>query len=83
MRSQKIIHKSFYNKTLSILLIIAFLFAMIPAFGISALALDVSAQTKYEKLWTEKLAYENTGGLRFGPGSEDYGPLHYGDLGGE
>ena len=56
MRSQKIIHKSVYTKSMSLLLIIAFLFAMIPAFGISALALDVSAQTKYEKLWTEKLA---------------------------
>ena len=58
MRSQKIIHKSFYNKTLSILLIIALLFAMIPAFGISALALDVSAQSEYDKLWNEKLTYE-------------------------
>ena len=42
MRSQKIIHKSFYNKTLSILLIAAFLFAMIPAFGISASEKEVT-----------------------------------------
>ena len=49
MRSQKIIHKSVYTKSMSLLLIIAFLFAMIPAFGISASILGVNAESKLEK----------------------------------
>ena len=81
MRSQKIIHKSFYNKTLSILLIAAFLFAMIPAFGISASEKEVTVVEEQTHLRTlnEKHFLCSDGTIMAVSFQED---VHYQDEGG-
>ena len=52
------------NTMKKILSIILVLMLMIPC--ISALALDVSAQSEYDKLWNEKLTYEMDKKVYFG-----------------